>query len=479
MALSNRAHPQSTRRLSGYRPARRGLGHVLPGEYPAGHRACWRRKTSPAAPPYAERVSRLARWFRRDSAVRDAVTALVVTVVLTYGAYGESHPQRPDDQVLNGHHAPAAPAAAYLLVVAACLVLAAKRRYPLGVLAASTAAVMAYSALGYVNGSVILAPGLALYWAAKARPARESLAAAAVTLIGLGAAAAAGNPFGIFGGGFILIPAEVAVAVIAGIAVRNRAAYVQQRAQDEARRRVDEERLRIARELHDVVAHTMSTINVQAAMAAHVLAEQPAMAAEALQVIRLASKDGLRELRVILNLLRQADEGDPVQPVPGLGQLEGLVARARGGGLPVTVRQWGGARRLAAPVDLTAYRIIQESLTNVIRHAGAATAAVVIGYEPSELRISVTDTGSGPGTGPGAGGGSGGLGLIGMRERAAAVGGTVECGAGVAGGFRVSAVLPAPPVSGEDLLNEAARAGAEAGRLGAGGELGAGPGGRP
>ena len=398
-------------------------------------------------------MNRLAGWWRstQGSTVRDIVTAVAVAVTLTVGSYGEAHPSQAADKIPAGQPALHTPAAAFLLVIAACLVLAVKRRYPLAVLTASTAAVAAYSLLGYVNGSALLAPTLALYYVAKVVSIRRSLPAAVVTLAVLMAATAARNPFGPTGAGFIVIPALIAVALVGGVAVRNRNTYVQERAQDETRRRMDEERLRIARELHDVVAHTMATINVQAGMAAHVLADQPEVAAEALQTIRIASKDGLRELRAILNVLRQADEGDPTQPAPGLAQLDALVSRAEGAGLPVTLRQSGTPRELPAPVDLTAYRIVQESLTNVIRHAGPATATVLICYEDASVQIEVTDTGLGPGPQPladGALGAGGGYGLTGMRERASAVGGVIAAGPGPAGGFRVTARLPAPPQPG-------------------------------
>jgi signal transduction histidine kinase len=241
----------------------------------------------------------------------------------------------------------------------------------------------------------------------------------------------------------------VAAALFAGIAVANRNAYVdsiRDRAEQDARRRLDEERLRIARELHDVVAHTMATINVQAGVAAHVLPTRPEAAAESLQAIKTASKEGLRELRAILNVLRQADDADPTQPAPGTAQLEDLIAGARRAGLETTLTVTGDPVPLPAAVDLAAYRIIQESLTNTIRHAGPATAAVALGYASDELHIDVTDTGRGqPDTGRDqaviAGNGDG-HGLAGMRERAAAVGGTVEAGPGPAGGFRVAARLP-------------------------------------
>jgi signal transduction histidine kinase len=278
---------------------------------------------------------------------------------------------------------------------------------------------------------------------------RRAVAFAAVTLAVLMAVTAANNPFGqISGGGFDLIPGMVAAALLAGIAVANRRAYaasIRDRAEQDARRRVDEERLRIARELHDVVAHTMATINVQAGVAAHVLPTRPEAAAEALQAIKTASKEGLRELRAILNVLRQADDADPVQPAPGLARLDALVEGARQAGLPITLTVTGEPFALPAAVDLAAYRIVQESLTNVIRHAGPASAMVRLSYGPEEIDIDVTDTGHGP-KAPGggtAGGGTVGHGQAGMRERAAAVGGIVQAGPRPGGGYQVTARLPA------------------------------------
>ena len=271
------------------------------------------------------------------------------------------------------------------------------------------------------------------------------------------------NPLGRFGGGVDILPFMVAVVVFAGIAVANRRAYTAsmlERAEQEARRRVDEERLRIARELHNVVAHTMATINVQAGVAAHVLSSRPEAAAESLQAIKAASKEGLKELRAILNVLRQADDADPTQPAPGTAQLEDLIAGARRAGLETTFTVTGEPVPLPTAVDLAAYRIVQESLTNAIRHAGPATAAVSLGYHPGELRIDVTDTGRGQPTGPAAGQ-SGGHGLAGMRERAATVGGTVETGPASGGGFRVAARLP---VGGQ--LADPARAQGVGGRPG-------------
>ena len=385
------------------------------------------------------------RWL--DSPARDVIFALGMTVVLVGGTYGEGHPKSPSDRILFPRQViPHPPTSALLLVAAACLALIWRRRWPVAVLVISTVAVTAYTLLGYVNGAALLVPAIALYTVATQvnvwRAAGLALGTAAVLM----AATAAFNPFGqITGGGFDLIPFMMVAALLAGIAVANRRAYVasiRDRAQEDARRQVVEERLRIARELHDVVAHTMATINVQAGSAAHVLPARPEVAAEALQAIKTASKDGLRELRAILNVLRQADDGDPTQPAPGLAQLDALVAGACRSGLQTTLLVTGEQVPLPAAADLAAYRIIQESLTNAIRHAGPAAATVTLHYGGGELRIEVADTGLGqPG---GAAGGQPGHGLAGMGERATAVGGSVQAGPAPGGGFRVAARLPLP-----------------------------------
>ncbi len=387
--------------------------------------------------------SALAVWRRWwVSPARDIALAVLLTAVMLAGAYGEAHPNHASDQIVSGHPVPLhTPTAAFALVVVAGLVLAARRWYPVAVLAVSTTAVAIFSLLGYVNGAALLLPTAALYGLAKTGSVRRAVAAAGITLVVLMAATAAGNPFGPFGGSFDLIPGLIAAALFAGIAVNNRRKYIasiQAGAEAEARRRVDEERLRIARELHDVVAHTMATINVQAGVAAHVLAERPDAVAQALQAIKLASKEGLRELRAILNVLRQADETDPTQPAPGVAQLDTLIAGAVQAGLATSLSVTGPARPLPPAVDLAAYRIVQESLTNAIRHAGPATATVALSYDDAALRIEVADTGRGSlAVSEGSG-----HGLIGMRERAASVGGVVETGSAYPGGYRVAATLP-------------------------------------
>ena len=317
-------------------------------------------------------VAAWRRWF--GPPVRDAIIAVVVTAILVFGSYGEGTPSSPSDRIQFQGHAAPQPGAALILVAIAGLALLWRRRAPVAVLVVSVAAASVYSLLGLVNGAILIAPILALYSVASQVSLRRAFIAAFATLAILMTVTAANNPFGhISGGGFDIIPFMVAAALFAGIAVANRNAYVdsiRDRAEQDARRRLDEERLRIARELHDVVAHTMATINVQAGVAAHVLPTRPEAAAESLQAIKTASKEGLRELRAILNVLRQADDADPTQPAPGTAQLEELIAGARRAGLETTLTVTGDPAPLPAAVDLAAYRIIQESLTNTIRHAG-------------------------------------------------------------------------------------------------------------
>ncbi len=409
-------------------------------------------------------------WWSRRSSARDTVYAILITAITVFGSYGEAHPRQISDQLPAHSVAAHMPTAALLLVVVACLALAVRNRWPLGVLAVSVAAVTVYAALGYVAGAAQIAPVIAVYTVATKTTAHRAIGWAVLATAALMTATGLHNPFGPTGGGFYLIPGMIAVACLAGIAVASRRAYVvsiEARAEQDAQRRIDEERLRIARDLHDVVAHTMATINVQAGTAAHVAAERPEVAVEALQTIKAASKDGLRELRAILNVLRRADEADPIQPTPGIAQVGVLAERARQAGVATTVSVAGEQRPLCAAVELAAYRIVQESLTNTIRHAGPATAAVSLSYLDGELRVEVTDTGGGKpaGAGPVAGAvpaaaagnaqdgnvpdlvpGTG-HGLAGMRERAASVGGTVEAGPQADGGFRVAARLPAPAPS--------------------------------
>ncbi len=366
----------------------------------------------------------------------DIAFAIVMGLVTLAGSVAESHPVRGD--VPPGHHVPAAPPAAYLLVLVSGLVLIWRRRRSVLVLGVSLAGALAYTCLGYFDGAALLNPVVALYAVAVAVPTVRAVIFSALTMVALMAASAAFDPLGATSGGFVLIPGEVVAALLLGLWVTSRRAYARRESAEQARRAVDAERLRIARELHDVVAHTMATINVQAGVAGHVIAERPEHAAQALDAIKRASKEGLRELRGILNVLRQADDEDATAPAPGLTQLAVLIEGTTRAGLAVTLTVRGEPRPLSPTVDLAAYRIVQESLTNALRYAGPTAATVSLAYSAGELEIEVLDGGRGDATAPQ----GTGHGIPGMRGRAAAVGGELRAGPGPAGGFRVYARLP-------------------------------------
>jgi signal transduction histidine kinase len=211
----------------------------------------------------------------------------------------------------------------------------------------------------------------------------------------------------------------------------------------EARRAMTEERLRIARELHDVIAHTLSVIAVQAGVANHVATERPDEPLRALASIEHTSREALREMRALLEVLRAG--GGPVDttttPAPGLANVGGLVARAAEAGVAVRVDVTGERPRMSAGVDLAAYRVVQEAVTNVIKHAGVDDCVVGVAYEPAQVRVTVTDAGTGTAV-AGWPVETTGHGLAGMRERVSAYGGQFDAGPGRHRGFEVSATFP-------------------------------------
>ena len=216
--------------------------------------------------------------------------------------------------------------------------------------------------------------------------------------------------------------------------VEQRAEDAERRRDEAARRRAMEERLRIARELHDSLTHSISVIRVQAGVAVHLARKRGEEVPPSLLAIQEAGADAVRELRTTLGVLRSAEDGD----CSGIGQLDSLVARARAAGLPVTVTVTGAERPLPPEVDQAAYRIVQEALNNVSRHAGRACASVLLHYTPAALLIQVDDDGTGASTQPAIPG----LGLIGMRERVTALGGRLHAETAGGGGFQVRAELP-------------------------------------
>jgi signal transduction histidine kinase len=362
---------------------------------------------------------------------------VVVGAVQLVGSFGAADGQ-PDRRAMD--------ALAVLLLLAGPAALAFLRHRPVVMATAVMAVTDIYIVTGYPYGPVFLSLGFALYLVIGAghRRAGWIIAAAglasAVTLqalVGRGPAWSFWHTVG--AAGWLL--AMVVVADVARVKSEQLADARRARA-EEARRRVSEERLRIAQELHDVLAHNISLINVQAGVGLHLMNEQPDRARDALVAIKQASKDALGELRSVLDLLRGEGEAAPRSPTAGLAELDRLVANAAAAGLDVEVRREGAPRPLPPEVDLAALRIAQEALTNVARHAHASRACVRICFEPDELVVEVDDNGRGPagnGAGTATGGGNG---ITGMRERAAALGGRLDAGPGPAGGFRVAARLP-------------------------------------
>jgi len=339
----------------------------------------------------------------------------------------------------------------YALALLHTLPLAARRRFPLAVLATSVASGLAFATLDLPPVFLGVAILVAVY----------SVAAYGdrwVSLAGLAAAAAGSAAIQLTPARFQW-PTPVTNTLIIGAAwllghfahnyrayaarLEERTAELERAREALARKAVTEERLRLARELHDVVAHAMSVIAVQSGVGAHVATTQPKEARRSLAAIEATSRAALTELRRLLGVLRQEDEpqGD-LAPMPGLADLEGLLAEVAKAGLAVKLQVKGTRPPLPAGVDLSAYRIVQEALTNVVKHAGPAHAQVVVGYGDQEVTVEVIDDGRGAVTSITDGRAGTGNGLIGMRERVAAFGGDLEVGPRPHGGFRVAARLP-------------------------------------
>ncbi|HEX2134239.1 MAG TPA: sensor histidine kinase [Actinophytocola sp.] len=340
-----------------------------------------------------------------------------------------------------------------LLVLAGPPFLLLRRSHPLLTLLATVVVTVVYLLLHFPFGPVFLAPVIAAFNAVLHGPrlvAWLSCAAALGVVLTVAdltkdtyAAGLAEIGFGVAWLTLILVFAEI-------VKVRHeRAEQAAQALEEQGRRRASEERLKIAREVHDVLAHHVSLINVQSGVALHLLDEQPEQARQALSAIKQSSKEVLVELRTILGVLKDVDgdsDGAPRQPVASLDQLDRLLERMREAGLPVTLEVTGTRRQLPSGVDAAGLRIVQESLTNTYRHAGPTQATVRLGYLPGELSVEVLDNGRGGAHSISAEGS--GNGLTGMRQRAEALGGTLSAGPRPAGGFRVAATLPTGSTGG-------------------------------
>ncbi|RGC68189.1 Sensor histidine kinase DesK [Micromonospora sp. MW-13] len=333
----------------------------------------------------------------------------------------------------------------YVLLAAGGLALAARRRAPVPVLAVTGLCVVGYQAVGFDVPAVAFL--FAVYAAVRAGHRNITVVVAVMMLAALPLAALAlpqDMPVGeaLARARGVLELAWLVAAGAAGEALRQaerRADEAERTREETARRRADEERLHIARELHDSLTHQISIIKVQAEVAVHLAHKRGEQVPEALLAIREAGREATRELRATLEALR--DDGK--SPPPGLRHLPELVERARMTGLDATLTIEGQRHDVPAAVDRTAYRIVQESLTNIARHAAAATASVRIDYRPDALAIRVDDDGRAtPATAP-----MPGVGLLGMRERVTALGGRLRAEPRGEGGFTVQAELPVGPTS--------------------------------
>jgi signal transduction histidine kinase len=337
--------------------------------------------------------------------------------------------------------------------------LALRRRYPISVLVVLNAVTLAWSAAQYPGRLIMLAPLIACYTLAARRGWRWGLAGTVGTAlsalvairVAFGAAVPAGTSFSAVLTAATAGAAGTAVGYHRALLVATRAQLAReaQTREEQARRRAVEERLRIARELHDVFGHTMATISVQAGVGIHLLRTRPAQAGEALTTIKQISDQALADVKAILGVLRADNDPDqPRTPRGGLDQLEALLDPVRAAGVQPQLTVHGSARPLPAAVDLAAYRIIQEALTNVLRHARARTAWLDLRYEPSQVVIGIRDDGSAASPGQAGTNGQGGHGISGMRERALALSGQFTAGPHPDGGFQVRCALPTPDQAG-------------------------------
>jgi signal transduction histidine kinase len=357
----------------------------------------------------------------------------------------------------------------YVLLIVSGVVVAVRRRWPVPVFVIAALASLVYFSVGFPDGPGWLGLFVALYTLAAYGDGRRSLVVAGVGITVLAIAwlvtAADIQPRAAIGWVFFRIGASVMSAAL-GESVRSRrviAAEAQERAElaertreEEARARVDAERLRIAREVHDTVAHAIAIINVQSGVTAHVLDKKPEVAREALRAIEQTSSRALREMRAILGVLRDDDNGRV--PYPGLGQIDELTAKGREAGLDIKLEQTSPAAPLPSAVGSAAYRIVQESITNVIRHVGPTRVTVALNPGIEVLEIRVTDEGrSAPGDDPAdphlpaqhptSTGSSAkpSRGILGMRERCQLLGGELDARPLPGGGFEVRARLPLAP----------------------------------
>jgi signal transduction histidine kinase len=404
--------------------------------------------------------------FRLPALAQDVLLAVFITVMQVQGTITRNAGEAGERSLADFGYL------GYVLLIVSGMVIAVRRRWPVPVFVTAALASLVYYGLDFPDGPGWLGLFVALYTLAAYGDGRRSLVIAGVgtTVLTIGwlVAAADIEPRAAIGWVFFRIGAAV-MSTALGESVRSRriiAAEAQQRAElaertreEEARARVDAERLRIAREVHDTVAHAIAIINVQSGVTAHVLDKRPERAREALQAIEQTSSRALREMRTVLGVLR--DDNDGRAPHPGLEQIDELTAKARDAGLDINLEATSPATPVPSAVGSAAYRILQESITNVIRHAGPTRVTVTLNPGIDVLEIRVTDEGrraasgdaradprlsahqvGGNGTGSSA---KPGRGILGMRERCQLLGGELDARPTPSGGFEVKAHLPLAP----------------------------------
>ena len=384
---------------------------------------------------------------------QDALLAVFIAVMQVQGTL--SRPEEEGAQSLTDFGN-----LGYVLLIVSGLVIVGRRRWPVPVFLVTGLASVVYYSLDFPDGPGWLGLFVSLYTLTAYGDGRRSLQIAAggiavLTVVWLVAGSDV-EPREAIGWVFFRIGASVMSAAL-GESVRSRrviAAEAQERAEwaertreEEARKRVDAERLRIAREVHDTVAHSIAIINVQAGVTAHVLDRRPERARETLVAIEQTSSQALREMRAVLGVLRDTDDGRT--PHPGVGQADELIASARDAGLDITLQADPPPPALPSAVSSAVYRILQESLTNVIRHVGPTRVTIALDYGDNAVAVRVVDEGCGRVADQASNGTSRttepGRGILGMRERCQLLGGDLTAQPRPDGGFEVSARLPLAP----------------------------------
>jgi signal transduction histidine kinase len=395
---------------------------------------------------YADRLEEFA---HRHPSLVDLAMVMALMACATFGASLTLPNADPPDQDKT----------AVALMGVACLVLLKHRAYPRTAVTVTAVCTVAAVSMGYLLTPLLLAPIMAaLYWLATLTERKTTRVYGVTTLVAVIVAAVFADSMDHLSlllrtiGPFFWLMLPLAAGNMTRLrraylqAVQARAEHAERTREEEARLRVTEERMRIARELHDVVAHHMALANAQAGTAAHLALTNPEQTKQILTDLTGTTSAALRELKAALGLLRQDDDapgGPPLEPSPGLARLPELVSACESAGLAVTVTTEGERQPLSPGVDLTAYRIVQEALTNVSKHAAAESAHVRLEYTGPRLLLTVTNEGpSKPEAAPGRG-----FGVMGMRERAESIGGELCAGPRPQGGFEVSTALPLQPAT--------------------------------